>query len=123
MTKSSDSLPPIDEPEPEYEDELPPLDEEDPAEEEPPEMANPDVEQVKAALVIPVKEELITGNEIKHYNEKKARVVVELENDFKAPQMAPQLKDKDRDAAYEKKDRGGDVTYEREGHGKVLVVE
>lgn len=109
--------------EPEYEDELPPLDDEDPAEEEAPEMANPDIDEVKAQLVIPVKEELITGNEIKHYNEKKARVVVELENNFKAPQMAPQLKDKDRDAAYEKKDRGGDVTYEREGHGKVLVVE
>jgi len=75
--------------EPEYEDELPPLDDEDPAEEEAPEMANPDIDEVKAQLVIPVKEELITGNEIKHYNEKKARVVVELENNFKAPQMAP----------------------------------
>lgn len=85
MSNSMDDLPPVDEPEPEYEDELPPLDDEDPAEEEPPEMADPDVELVKAAVAIPVKEELITGNEIKHYNEKKARVVVELENDFKAP--------------------------------------
>jgi hypothetical protein len=85
MTKSEDSLPPVDEPEVEYEDDLPPIDDEDPAEEEEGEMANPDIEKVKAAVAIPVKEELITGNEIKHFEEKKARVRVELENDFKAP--------------------------------------
>lgn len=123
MSAPKGNAPPADEHELEYEDDLPPLDDEDPAEEEGPEMADPDVDEVKAALVIPVKEELITGNELKRYDEKKAIVKVELESDVKAPQMAPQMKDKNRDAAYEKKDRGGDETYEREGHGKVLVVE
>jgi hypothetical protein len=120
---SQDSLPPIDEPEPEYEEDLPPVMDEDPAEEEEGQMADPNIEEVKAKVAIPVKEELITGNEIKHYDAKKDRVRVELENDFKAPQMAPQMKDINRDAAYENLDKGGDVTYEREGHGKILVVE
>ena len=106
-----------------YEDDLPPIMDEDPAEEEEVETVNPDIDAVKSKVAIPVKEELITGNEIKHFEEKKTRVRVDLENDFKAPQMAPQIKDQNRDAAYEKKDRGGDVTYEREGHGKILVVE
>ena len=120
---SQDSLPPIDEPEPEYEEDLPPVMDEDPAEEEEGQMADPNIEEVKAKVAIPVKEELITGNEIKHYDAKKDRVRVELETDFKAPQMAPQMKDINRDAAYENLDKGGDVTYEREGHGKILVVE
>lgn len=120
---SIDSLPPLSEPEEEFEDDLPPVDDEDPAEEEAPEEMNPDVEEIKAAVAIPVKEEEITGNEVKHYDDKKTRVKVSLENDYKAPQMAPQMKDKNRDAAYEQDDRGGDITYEREGHGKILVVE
>jgi hypothetical protein len=120
-----DDLPPIEEPESEddFEDDLPPIDDEDPAEDEAPEEMNPDVEQVKAAVAIPVNEAQITGNEIKHFSEKKTRVKVSLENDYKAPQMAPQMKDKNRDAAYELDDRGGDRTYEREGHGKIIVVE
>ena len=53
---SVDSLPPIEEPESEYEDDLPPLDEEDPTEIEAPDLSAPNVEEVKAGVQIPVNE-------------------------------------------------------------------
>ena len=73
----------------------------------------------------PVEEELITGNEdVGPLGKMKKRVNVQLEADYKAPQIAPQIFDKNRDAAYEKQDKArGDIQYVGEGHGKILVVE
>lgn len=103
---------PVHDPEPE--EELPPLDEPEEAEEEP---------EAEVEILIPVQEEYITGNEVVAPEGKmKKRVKVKLEEDFKAPQMAPQVKDINQDAAYEKNNKAyGDHQYEGEGHGKVLV--
>jgi hypothetical protein len=69
-------------------------------------------------------EEHITGNENVGQGKMKQRVKVRLEADEKAHQMAPQLKDTNYDAAYEKGNKEyGDIEYLNEGHGTVLVQE
>jgi len=67
----------------------------------------------------------VTGNEGLGVDEKmKKRVKVRLEADEKAHQQAPQIKDTNYDAAYEKGNKEhGDIEYINEGHGTVLVQE
>lgn len=110
-----DELPPLDEPE-ETIDDLPPLD-------EPEEAIDESTEEVKPA--IPIQEDYATGNETVGPDGKmKKRVKVRLEENFKAPQQAPQIKDVNKDAAYENDNKDyGDYEYQGEGHGKVLVKE
>lgn len=122
-----EELPPLDEPEEEIE-ELPPLDEPEDAIEELPPLDEPEEEieeeeEVEVKLAIPVQKEYMTGNEtVAPDGKMKKRVKVRLEEDFKAPQMAPQMKDINKDNAYEKNNKDyGDIEYEGEGHGKVLV--
>lgn len=123
-----EELPPVDEPE-EVEEELPPLDEPEEVEEELPPLDEPeetmDESTMEVKPAIPVQDDYVTGNEVVGPEGKmKKRVNVRLEENFKAPQQAPQIKDVNKDAAYENDNKAyGDYEYQGEGHGKVLVKE